>query len=390
MKPTILLVDDSDFVREAAATSLSLMGYRMYLAQCGAEAISLFKRVQPDITLLDIHLPDLSGFSVLKALRHTRPDAEVIFITGEGDMALVIEALRSGISDFVPKPLSLETLLPVLENAERRLEQKKAAQATSAPNSAPAEPAADRIKIKVQAFGSLVVTVGQSVVTENDWHNFKTAAVFKLLLIHHKRIVALDSLIEHVCEGSSTRSAEVMIFSAVSTIRRMLEPNLKSGRDSKYVHTHKSGYELNLGELNVDYYYDVEAFEALIREAQRTRSAQKYLAATELYRDEFLKNDMAHNWSSYKRQMLKDFYLSALQFLVDQAQAEARLHDVIELAQKMLQADELYEPAYTILIKTYLDLRRPAAAKKILELCEHNFRRHLNAPVPAYIADLVP
>lgn len=388
MKPTILLVDDDDFVRETAAKSLSLMGYRVYAARRGEEAIALFGSARPDITLLDIHLPDLSGFFVLKALRHACPDAEVIFITGEGDMSLVIDALRSGISDFVPKPLSLETLLPVLENAERRLAQKKATHAASTLASAPAACSGD-IKIKVQAFGSLVVTVGETLVSENDWHNFKTAATFKLLLIHHRRILSQESLIERIWDGVSRRSAEVMLFTAISAIRRTLEPNLQNGRDSKYVLTHKSGYELNLGELNVDYYYDVEAFETLIREAQRTRSAETYLAATALYHDEFLKNDVAQEWSSYKRQTLKDLYLSALQFLVERAQAEARPYDAIELAQKMLQTDDLYEPAYTILIETYLQLRRPAAAKKILEICEHNFRRHLGAPAPAHIANLL-
>jgi hypothetical protein len=52
-------------------------------------------------------------------------------------------------------------------------------------------------------------------------------------------------------------------------------------------------------------------------------------------------------------------------------------------------ADELYEPAYVILIKSYLQLHRPAAAKKILELCEQNFRHYLGAPVPSYISNLL-
>jgi hypothetical protein len=55
----------------------------------------------------------------------------------------------------------------------------------------------------------------------------------------------------------------------------------------------------------------------------------------------------------------------------------------------MLMADELHEPAYVILIKSYLQLHRPAAAKKILELCEQNFRHYLGAPVPSYISNLL-
>jgi Response regulator containing CheY-like receiver, AAA-type ATPase, and DNA-binding domains len=79
----LLLVDDDDFVRETAAKSLSLIGYHVHTARRGQEAIALFGRLQPHITLLDIHLPDLSGFSVLEVLRQSYPDAEIIFITGE-------------------------------------------------------------------------------------------------------------------------------------------------------------------------------------------------------------------------------------------------------------------------------------------------------------------
>ncbi|MCS7012881.1 MAG: response regulator [Chloroherpetonaceae bacterium] len=387
----LLLVDDDDFVRETVAQSLTLVGYQVHTAASGAAALQKFEALCPDITLLDIRLPDLSGFSVLKALHKLQPHAEIIFITGEGDMALVIDALRSGISDFVPKPLSLETLLPVLENAERRLWQKKAS-ASPQPTELPRlslSHSALALPIQIQAFGSLVVQIHDRIIYENDWQNLKTAAVFKILLLHHQQVVRTEQLIDCIWPEVSTRSAEVMLFSAISFIRRLFEPNLRVARQSKYIRTHPSGYELNLGTLNVDYWYDVEAFEAALKEAQRSQSAEKYYAAIELYRDEFLKNDAEYEWTSYKRQMLKDLYLNALQVLLSKAQAEQNLAVVIELGHKMLQADHLYEPAYTVLIESYLQQRRPAEAKKVLALCEQNFRMHLGTSAPSYIRELL-
>jgi len=384
----LLLVDDDDFVRETAAKSLSLIGYHVHTARRGQEAIALFGRLQPHITLLDIHLPDLSGFSVLEVLRQSYPDAEIIFITGEGDMSMVINALRQGVSDFVPKPLSLDTLLPVLESAKQRLLQKQRLRSPRSSDAAPTPAPSQKVKIKVKAFGNLVLSIGRRLISEADLPGSQ-AAVLKILLIHHKRVVSVDDITQQLWGEVSQRGAEVMLFTAISSLRRLFEPNLRHGRNSKYIHTHKSGYELNLGKWNVDYFYDVEWFDMLIREADRTRSAEKYLAAIDLYCDDFLAGDKAQEWSNYKRQMLKDDYLHALNFLAEQAQAEKNFNAAIEFAQKMLMADELYEPAYVILIKSYLQLRRPSAAKKILELCEQNFRHYLGAPVPAYISNLL-
>jgi len=384
----LLLVDDDDFVRETAAKSLSLIGYDVHTARRGQEAIALFSRLQPHITLLDIHLPDLSGFSVLEVLRQSYPDAEIIFITGEGDMSMVINALRQGVSDFVPKPLSLDTLLPVLESAKQRLLQKQRLRSPRSSDAAPTPAPSQKVKIKVKAFGNLVLSIGRRLISEADLPGSQ-AAVLKILLIHHKRVVSVDDITQQLWGEVSQRSAEVMLFTAISSLRRLFEPNLRHGRNSKYILTHKSGYELNLGKWNVDYFYDVEWFDMLIREADRTRSAEKYLAAIDLYCDDFLAGDKAQEWSNYKRQMLKDDYLHALNFLAEQAQAEKNFNAAIEFAQKMLMADELYEPAYVILIKSYLQLRRPSAAKKILELCEQNFRHYLGAPVPAYISNLL-
>ncbi len=382
----ILLVDDDKLIQASIAKNLNLYGYEVIVASDGKSALEQYRKESPDIVLLDINLPDVGGFSVLKAIRKENSAAEVIFITGEGDMNLVIEALRSGVSDFVPKPLSISVLRSVLENAEARLRQKSEKSATVETTTIVDKRSA--VPIQVRAFGSLELRIQNRVVSEKDWRNFKTVAVFKILLIHHKKIVTLDELIDAVWQGASHRSAEVMVFTAVSFIRRLFEPNLKNGRQSKYVLTHESGYELNLGTSGVDYFYDVEEFERLVRQG-RDGSPESYRSAIALYADEFLKNNRADEWSGYLREKLRDSYLNVLQTLADDAFSEKNFETVSELSRRMLAADSLYEPAYILLIESYLAQRRPRDAKRVLEQCEAAFRKSLNISAPKHIADLL-
>ncbi len=384
----ILLVDDDALVRASIAQGLSFAGYEVLVSENGADALLIFEKEQPDISLIDINLPDLNGFSLLKTLRKTYPTAELIFITGEADMNLVIEALRQGISDFVPKPLSLNTLLTVLENAVIRIKQKNSPELSTITK--PHETKKPDFPIHIRALGSLTLSIHGHVIQEKDWQNSKTAAVFKLLLINHKKVVPIDDIIEAVWKETSYRSAEVMVFTAISYIRRLFEPNLKNGRHSKFVLNHELGYELSLGTFEKDYYYDVEEFERLIRSARTNKSIQLYHDAVQLYADDFLKSNLLDDWSAYPRERLRDGYLSALQAICDDALEKKNYDAVIESARKMLSADSLYEPAYTLLVESYLALRRTADARRVLEQGKHHFKKLLNAPLPEHLAALLP
>ncbi len=384
----ILLVDDDALVRTSIERSLSLAGYHVFVSENGADALLTFEREHPDISLIDINLPDLNGFSLLKTLRKKYPTAELIFITGEGDMNLVIEALRQGISDFVPKPLSMNTLSTVLENAVRRIQQKNNPE-LSLPTK-PHETKKPLFPIHIRAFGSLTLSIHGNVIQEKDWRNSKTAAVFKLLLINHKKVVAIDDIIDAIWKDTSYRSAEVMVFTAISYIRRLFEPNLKNGRHSKFVLNHELGYELTLGQFEKDYYYDVEDFENLIRSARTHKSIQIYQDAAQLYCDDFLKNNLMDDWSAYPRERLRDAYLSALQAICDDAFEKKNYHAVIESAHKMLSSDSLYEPAYALLVESYLALRRTADARRVLEYGKQHFKKLLEAPLPEHLLALIP
>jgi DNA-binding NarL/FixJ family response regulator len=112
----ILAVDDHAVLREGVAAILAgeadiaLVG----VAENGAEAIAAFRRLQPDVTLLDLQMPVLSGYEALVAIRKEAPDARVIVLTTyEGD-AQAVRALKAGASGYLLKTSLRKQLLDTI------------------------------------------------------------------------------------------------------------------------------------------------------------------------------------------------------------------------------------------------------------------------------------
>lgn len=391
----LLLVDDDERIRKSFKRSLSLIGYDVFIASNGEEAISTYKNEKPEIVLLDIRMPGMNGFEVLAKIMEHDAKAEVIFITGYGDMNLVIDAMRAGASDFVAKPLQMDILTNVLDHARDRIE-KKHQEAQAEPEKAPAdktdkvEDTTPKTPIQIQAFGNLFIRANEKVLFDKDWPNPKTQSVFKILLINHRKTITIDEFIDLLWPETRRESAEVMLFTAISFIRHYFEPELKSGRQSKYVVNRGNGYEMNIGEHGKDYSYDVELFQEYVARGRENNDSQTLLKAIELYTDTFLKTDAYEDWSSYQREQLLDEYLEVLNTLAENAFHEQRFDVSIQYAQKMLATDKLYEPAYEMLIKTYLEQQLISKAARILKQCEDIFKKELDMPIPDRIKTLFP
>ena len=120
MKKTILLVDDEPDIRDVLSLSLADMGYQVYEAENGDEALRIFRDVQPSMVMTDIKMPGMDGIELLKKVKHENPETEVIMITGHGDMDLAIRSLKCEATDFITKPINVD----VLELALRRVREK--------------------------------------------------------------------------------------------------------------------------------------------------------------------------------------------------------------------------------------------------------------------------
>lgn len=114
-KNRILVVDDEEALRTVLSTELSSEGYEVSAASDGGEAIEMVKGNDYDLVLLDIKMPNVDGFEVLKFVKGTKPDIKVIMLTGFADLKNAIESKRLGAEDFVSKPYDLVDLLTTIE-----------------------------------------------------------------------------------------------------------------------------------------------------------------------------------------------------------------------------------------------------------------------------------
>jgi DNA-binding response OmpR family regulator len=99
----ILVVDDEASIRELLSHQLMQQGRRVIVASDGQTAIEMFRRERPDITILDLQMPDLGGIAVLQAIRAIDPAATVMIFTGLGTEAAEAQARELGVTEFLCK-----------------------------------------------------------------------------------------------------------------------------------------------------------------------------------------------------------------------------------------------------------------------------------------------
>ncbi len=121
----ILVVDDEKLLRWSLKQNLSKGGYSVISAEKGLEGLSLFKEEMPDVTLLDIHLPDVSGITVLEGIKEIDPNALVLMITAFGDIQTAVKTIKLGAYDFVEKPFNMEKLRILIEKALETVSLRK-------------------------------------------------------------------------------------------------------------------------------------------------------------------------------------------------------------------------------------------------------------------------
>lgn len=110
MEKKILLVDDEKDIRDVVHLSLSDMGYQVFEAEDGDEAMRIFREAQPPIVLTDIKMPNMDGIELLQKIKLENPETEVVMITGHGDMDLAIKSLKYKATDFITKPINVNVL----------------------------------------------------------------------------------------------------------------------------------------------------------------------------------------------------------------------------------------------------------------------------------------
>jgi FixJ family two-component response regulator len=113
----VLVVEDELPVAATLHDMLVELGYGVKIAVTGEEAFGLAPIYRPDVVLLDLNLPGLTGDKVLERLNRNQPAFAVIMVTGSGDLELARRTLAQGAFDYIAKPVEMARLAQVLEAA---------------------------------------------------------------------------------------------------------------------------------------------------------------------------------------------------------------------------------------------------------------------------------
>ena len=122
MARTILVVDDETTLRETLVDALEAEGFRVVAAADGREALALFRSERPDLILLDLMLPELSGVEVCRIIR-AESSVPIVMLTAKDSELDKVVGLELGADDYVTKPFSLRELSARIRALFRRSEQ---------------------------------------------------------------------------------------------------------------------------------------------------------------------------------------------------------------------------------------------------------------------------
>ena len=117
--PNVLVVDDDPAVRGTVGKIFDHAGYRVHLAVDGREGSAMYRRLRPDVVILDYHLPDLTGEALLETIKRPGDPAVVLVVTGDTDPHLAVSVLRKGADGYVRKPFDAGYLVDLAARARR-------------------------------------------------------------------------------------------------------------------------------------------------------------------------------------------------------------------------------------------------------------------------------
>jgi DNA-binding response OmpR family regulator len=225
----ILLVEDSPDLAYGLATSLEIEGYQVEVADDGRKGLDRAKALRPDLVILDLMIPQIDGYKVLKLMRESGLDTPVLILTARGAETDKVLGFRLGADDYVTKPFGLSELLARVQAILRR---------------AKGNDRADGSRPAVERFGTVEVNPASRVVTKDGVQVPLTPKALDLLLALLKRNGAVASRIELLREvwGHQADVVTRTVDIHVAELRRKLEDDASEPRH--IITVWKAGYRL--------------------------------------------------------------------------------------------------------------------------------------------------
>src|SRR4026208_975072 len=116
-KTKVFYAEDELFLGKIVKESLESRGFEVVMEADGEKATGIFKRIQPDICVLDIMLPNKDGFAIADEIRDLNEEVPIIFLTAKTQTEDVVKGFSLGANDYIRKPFSMEELIVRIQNA---------------------------------------------------------------------------------------------------------------------------------------------------------------------------------------------------------------------------------------------------------------------------------
>ena len=203
----LLIVEDEKELLESVAEGLRLSGYAVDTARDGAEAEDLFWSETYDLIVLDINLPKIDGFTLLKEIREENKQVNVIMLTARTQVADRVKGLDLGANDYLIKPFHFDELEARIRSLLRRKQV---------------------VEDKVITYKNLSFDTGTKILTVNGdviKLTAKELGIFEYLILNQGRTISAEELMEHVWDMNvSDVSNAVRVH--MSALRRKIKEAL--------------------------------------------------------------------------------------------------------------------------------------------------------------------
>ena len=208
-KASVLVVEDNPDLAYGLRNSLEIAGYDVAVAEDGVAGVERARSIDPDLIVLDLMLPGMDGYRVLRTLRDEGRGVPVLILTARGEEADKVLGFRLGADDYVTKPFGVLELLARIEALLRRTRNWRGTETTSA----------------IERFGDVEVDVSARTVRRNGERVELTPKEFDLLIALLKRqgrVTSRNELLRAVW-GYSASVVSRTVDTHVAELRRKLE-----------------------------------------------------------------------------------------------------------------------------------------------------------------------
>ena len=225
----ILIIEDNLDLAFGLRNNLEIEGYDVETAETGRAGLEVFKRTNPDLLILDLMLPELDGFRVLRSLRKDGHSTPILVLTAKGEEADKVRGLKMGADDYVTKPFGLLELLARVEALLRRAQPGRSA---------------GRDVMGVQRFGAVEVDPAARTVFHGSEVVELSPKEFDLLLALLRARGAVVSRLQLLREvwGYSDAVVSRTVDTHIAELRRKLEENPAAPRH--IITVRKTGYRI--------------------------------------------------------------------------------------------------------------------------------------------------